>query len=166
MIPSTIGGLPTHALIIHFVVVILPAAVIAFAGIGWREPWRRTYALPVALVAIGAVIAAFIATESGEALRDQVRDAAGAAGTRADFGDHPEDGELVRNLAILFALIACAFWATMRWQGRFEAPKWLSGAIYGVGCLVGAVTVVALVSAGHSGSALVWRDLGNFVRPK
>jgi hypothetical protein len=167
LIPDEIGGLPTHPLIVHFVVILLPLAVIAFIATGWREEWRRNYALPVVLLAIAAVIAAFIATMTGEELRDDIREAARAAGTaRPNFGDHPEDGELARNVAIVFALIAAGFWALVQWGERIKPPSWAPTAAYVLGCLVGVVALFTVISAGHSGSALVWKDLGNFVSSK
>jgi len=166
LIPDTVGGLPTHALIVHFVVILMPLSVIAFAGTGWRAEFRRLYSLPVALLALAAVVAAFVASQTGEALQDQVRDAARAAGTRASFGDHPEDGELARNIAILFALISIALWAAVAYRERLKLPSWAPTALYGLGCVVGLIGIVVVISAGHSGAALVWKDLGNFVKPK
>jgi hypothetical protein len=163
LIPETVGGLPTHALIVHFVVVLMPLSILAFAGTGWRADLRRVFSLPVALLALAALVAAFVATESGEALQDRVRD---AAGTRVNFGDHPEDGELARNVAILFALISIAFWAAVAYRERLKLPPWAPTALYGLGCLVGLLGLFAVISAGHSGSTLVWKDLGNFVKPK
>ena len=166
LIPDKIGGLPTHPLIVHFVVILLPLAAIAFIGTGWKAEWRRQYSLAVALLAIGALVAAFIATETGDMLKDRIRDAARAAGTRADFGDHPDDGELARNVAILFALVAAGFWAVVQWGEQLKLPSWAPMALYAIGSIVGVVAIITVISAGHSGSALVWKDLGNFVKPK
>lgn len=161
LVPEKLLGLPTHALIIHFAVVLGPLAAVALIATGWRPQWRASFALPIALVAIAGAVAAFIATDSGEALRDSVRETARAAGTRADFGEHPEDGELARNVAALFALATIAIWGI---QERLEKlPPWAPMAAYGVSSLIGLVAIVTMVSAGHSGSALVWKDLGNFV---
>jgi hypothetical protein len=166
LIPESIGGLPTHALIVHFAVVLIPLSVLVFAATGWRESLRKVYSLPVALLALVAVVSAFVATESGEALQDHIRDAARVAGSRANFGDHPEDGEMARNVAIVFAVVAIGFWAAVSYTERLRLPAWAASALYGLGCLVGLLAVVTVIDAGHSGATLVWKDLGNFVQPK
>jgi hypothetical protein len=165
LIPDTIRGLPTHALIVHFVVVLLPLAAVSFIATGWKADWRRHYALPVMLMALAAAVAAYIATESGQALEDQIKEAARAAGTRARLGDHPDDGELARNVSFVFALVSVGFWAVVMWAEKLKLPSWAPMAVYAIGTVVGLFAIFAVISAGESGATLVWKDLGNFVKP-
>ena len=51
-------------------------------------------------------------------------------------------------------------------HSTIKPPSWAPTAAYVLGCLVGVVALFTVISAGHSGSALVWKDLGNFVSSK
>jgi hypothetical protein len=64
----TIDGLPLHPLVIHAVVVLLPLAALGAVLIAVRPSWRRTYGIPVLLIAAVGVAAVPIATTSGEQL--------------------------------------------------------------------------------------------------
>ncbi len=161
---SHVFGLPTHPLVVHMVVILVPLAAAALIATGWREQWRRTYLLPIALLAIAGAVAAFIATSTGEDLQHSIREAARAAGTRASFGDHPEEGDRARLAAIAFALCAAGFCAVVQWGQRLKLASWTVVASYALSSMVGVVAIATVVIAGHSGATLVWKDLGTFVK--
>jgi hypothetical protein len=162
---DTILGLPLHALVVHVSVILVPLAAAGHIVTGWRQKWRSSYALPLLLLALAGAAAAVLATQSGEALQSHIRTAAAAAGARARFGDHPEEGETARNFALLFAATVAAFWGLDRWGERLSIPGWTRMVVYSAASGVGLVAITTIVIAGHSGAALVWKDLGNFVRP-
>jgi len=159
-------GLPAHALIVHVAVILVPLSAISLTVAGWRAPWRRVYSLPIAGLAIIGAVAAILASGSGEALQDSVRQAARAAGASARFQDHPEQGQTAQLFAILFAVAAVALLVADRWGTRLRLPKWSPTAVYGIATVVGAVATIAIVVAGHSGATLVWKDVGTFAAAK
>jgi type IV secretory pathway VirB2 component (pilin) len=158
---KTIFGLPVHVLVVHFAVAVVPLAAIGLMATGWRTDWRTRFSFPVALVSVVGAAAAFLAAQSGGELRRSIRATAAASGRRADFGSHPSDGDIARILAILLAAAAIAIW----FNERTGKAMWPPIAIYGVGFVLAGVALATMVLAGHSGAALVWKDLGNYVRP-
>ncbi len=159
----TILGLPLHALVVHFAVVLVPGAATALIVVGSRKEWRERYLWPVALLAVIGAIAAILTASSGESLQETVEQSARAAGTRADFGSHPGEGNVAEDLAVLVAMAACGFFALQRWGQRFSVPAWGPAAAYAVSSVIALAAIIAMVVAGHSGATLVWKDLGNFV---
>jgi hypothetical protein len=163
---STLFGLPAHALLVHAAVVLVPLAAVAFAATGWRAAWRRSYSLPVALIGMAGAVSAFLAKQSGEPIRDTIREAARTGGVDARFGEHPEQGDTAFVFALLFGLAAMALWAADRYGERFNLPKWAPTAAYAGGLLLAALALWTMVAAGHSGAQLVWNDVGTFVSGK
>lgn len=161
-----IAGLPVHTLIVHLTVVAIPLAAIALIGTGWRADWRRRFGPAVVAVALIGGLAALLAAQSGEALQEGVRRSAEAAGTTARFGDHPEQGQLAEIAALALAGTAIIVWATERWRERLTLPRWTPGAAYAVALVVSVIALGTIVVAGHSGSTLVWKDLGTFAGPR
>lgn len=159
---STLAGLPAHALLVHAAVILVPLAALALVATGWKASWRKAYSLPIAILAVAGAVFAFLAKESGEPLEDAVKRAASAAGESARFGEHPEQGDTAFVFALLFALTAVAVWAVDRYQVRFSLPKWSGIAAYVVALIPAAVALTTMVIAGHSGAALVWKDVGSF----
>ncbi len=105
---------------------------------------------------------AWLAEQSGEPLEDHVKEAARAAGTQARFGEHPEQGESAFLWAAIFALMVVGFVALHVLSRRRTLPAWTGLAAYGLVSAVGAVALLTMVVAGHSGAALVWKEVGSF----
>ena len=81
--PEFIGDLPLHALVNHFVVVLLPLAV-AGAVLVAIWPWaRRRFGWLTALVAAAGAALVPVATDSGTKLKD------GLASISPDLGNNP-----------------------------------------------------------------------------
>lgn len=160
----TVLGLPFHVLVVHFAVVLVPLAALGLIVTGWKAEWRRRYAFPVASLALVGGGAAFFAAQSGGPLRRSLRTTVLAAtGHRASFGAHPGYGNLAQVFAVLFAGAAIALWATERWGEQWRLRTWAPKAFYAAGCGLGVIAIATMVLAGHSGAALVWKDLGNYV---
>jgi hypothetical protein len=159
---STLFGLPAHALLVHAAVVLVPLAAVAFAAMGWRAAWRRSYSLPVALLGMAGAVFAFLAKQSGGPIKDSLRQSARSAGLNAGFGEHPEQGDTAFVFAMLFGLATVAFWGIDRYGERFNLPKWAPIAAYAGVFLIAALATLTMIAAGHSGAQLVWNDLGTF----
>lgn len=168
---SSIFGLPAHPLFVHGAVVIVPIAVVALAATGWNASWRRSYLLPVLLLAVAGAVSAWLASESGEGVEHTVRNAAQAAGAeRPRFGDHPEEGENAYRLAVIFAIAVVAFFGVDLWSrtgARKNVPsglaRWAPLGMYAVAVIPGIIGLIMVISAGHSGAELVWKDVGNYI---
>ncbi|PFG73361.1 DUF2231 domain-containing protein [Tepidiforma thermophila] len=161
---GAIAGLPAHPLVVHAAVVLVPLAAIAHLVTGWRPAWRRSFAIPVALIGFAGAVFAWAARASGEALEDRVKDAARAVGQRARFGDHPEQGDAAFFWAMLLGLALIGF-AVLAWlERKRELPRWAPLAAWGAVVVIAAVATATMTVAGHSGAQLVWKDVGNFVR--
>jgi hypothetical protein len=136
-------------------------------AVGWRGQWRRQYGLHIAGLAMVGAVAVLLAAQTGESLEHSVREAARATGTpRVSFGDHPEQGSTARIFAVLFAIGAAGLWVLETWRERLRLQTWTAPAAYAATSVLGLAAVVTIVIAGHSGAALVWKDVGNFVSKK
>jgi Predicted membrane protein (DUF2231) len=157
---DSISGVPLHPLVVHAAVVLIPLAALALIALGWKQEWRRHYALPIALLAIAGAVAALIASATGENLESTIRQ---AAGTRVRFGDHPEQGDTAKVFAVIFAMGATGVWALEAYRERLRLQAWTATAAYAGSSVLGAIAIATIVIAGHSGAALAWKDVGNFV---
>jgi uncharacterized membrane protein len=99
-VPEFIGDLPLHALVTHFVVVLLPVAVVgAILTAIW--PWvRRRFGWLVVVVAAVAAGLVPVATNSGTNLKN------GLSSISKDLGDNPlvNRHEELANLMLWWAL--------------------------------------------------------------
>ncbi|HEX4429186.1 MAG TPA: DUF2231 domain-containing protein [Frankiaceae bacterium] len=71
-IPKTVNGVPSHPLIVHAVVVLIPLAVIGTIGIALWPAMRRYFALTVLAVGVVGGLAVPVAVLSGEDFRDRL----------------------------------------------------------------------------------------------
>jgi uncharacterized membrane protein len=158
---DTVFGIPSHPLVVHAAVVLVPLAALALVATGWRAAWRRVYYLPITLMAVAGAGAAFVAKQTGESLQHSLR----AAGKRV--GDHPQHGNIAFVAAFLFAAACVALYvyqtygeqirARLGWSDRFRLPVDEQVALYVAAIPFAALAVFAMVIAGHSGATLVWK---------
>lgn len=161
-------GLPSHPLVVHAPVVLLPVAALGVLVMLLRHAWYLRYRW--AVLALGAVgtVGAIIAAGTGEELEERVERGESRAALQA-INEHAEAGELARTLAIVF-LVALAAWVLIPWflERRAEAATdadrpatrttWLRPALMVV-CAAAAIgSVVTVVDAGHSGASSVWNE--------
>ena len=162
---NKILGLPLHALVVHFAVVLVPLAAVGVLTIAFRPDWRQRYLLPIALIAILGAGAAFVAAQSGESLESTVKASARESGASANFSEHPEQGNRAEILAIVLpaGTVGLLVMEQPLARQRGITDLQVNGAV--VACAVVAVLALgAMIIAGHSGAALVWKDVANFVR--
>ena len=167
-------GLPVHALVVHFAVILVPLAVVALIATCWRPAWRKQYILPIAVLAIAGAAAALVAAQSGGSLKHQIEREARASGQvqtvsaegeSGILGDHPEQGNIAEVTSIAFAGAATVLLGLELWGARVNATSLHFNLVYLASCGIGVLALIAMVAAGHSGATLVWKDLGNFVHP-
>ena len=174
--PENIFGLPTHVLLQHVVVVLLPvAAVAAILVVLWG--WYRHH-LGIATLVATFLVTLFVplTTQSGESLESRLPDSQVIAA-------HAATGDQVLWVAALFglclfAVVALDLWRRMptavglapaeAWLSRRapaswreRAPSWTSPAltVSRILLVVAAIAlIVVVIQAGHSGARAVWSD--------
>jgi cytochrome b involved in lipid metabolism len=141
---DTIGGLPVHALAVHFAAVLIPLSALGLAFLVLVPRFRKNFfPLVLTLLAVSTVLA-FISKESGEQLSIRV----GYPGDHASLGD------------ILFPASAGLFAAALGWFviWKTNRPKQLQ-LISGIFVVVAAIGVTVLsFLVGHSGAQSTWED--------
>lgn len=158
---DTVAGLPVHVLVIHAVVVLGPVAGLTAVAYAVRPAWRAVLRWPLAVVVALAAITALVATESGEALEGRLEGLGVGDAVRAAIEEHAERGELARNVAFVLLVVTVAAVVRLLRPG-LPTPGGPAVARVVAGALVvaGVALVVLTVLAGHSGSSVVWSEIG------
>lgn len=146
-----VNGLPVHPLVVHAVVVLLPAAVLGTIAIAVRPSWRRRYGALVLGVAAVATALIPVATSSGEALERRVGD----PGRHAALGD-----QLIWFALPLLVLVAAL--VVLDRRATRPAQELRDGAVTVVRTVAALSVVAALATAvqvyrvGDSGARAAW----------
>jgi hypothetical protein len=151
--PATVYGLPTHVLVIHAVVVLVPLVASGVIGIALVPRLRPLLRWPLLALLLPAVITVPIATQTGEDFQRKLLGTGELGGLAAEKAqEHAELGGVVLWPVLAMAVFAVALVVLdLRRAGR------------GVVTLVAALAVVASVASivqvvltGHSGATAVW----------
>ncbi len=160
-------GLPSHPLLVHIPVVLVPLGALGAIAIVARPGWRVRYGALVAIVILIGAAGAVLAAHTGEELQRQVP-------RSATLHDHVQAGDLARLAAVLFAGAAVAhvgfdWWLrtkAARDGGAAVAPhplvahRRIISAVLGTALLLTAVAAAgAMVWAGHLGAKATWGTL-------
>jgi hypothetical protein len=177
--PENLFGLPTHVLLQHVVVVLLPIVAGAALLVAFWAWYRHHLGLATLLATFLVTLSVPLTTQSGESLAGRLPDSEVIAA-------HAAAGDRVQWVAALFGLCLFAVvaldlrrrasmsaelapaeaWISRRVPAgwRDTAPTWTSAAltIARVLLVVAAIAVVVVVvQAGHSGARAVWSDYPN-----
>ena len=152
---DTIFGLPVHALVVHAVVVLLPAASITvLAAAFW--PWFRRWAgiLPL-LLSVGATVLIPVATQSGEFLETAIH-----VETLPAVQKHQQLADLMIywGIGLVIAAAGLAWWWWQSRPGKSGKPlaQPLIIAIMAVSAIAGVGTAIHVIRVGDAGSRAVW----------
>ena len=141
-------GLPTHPLVVHAAVVLLPLSALSLVVVVVWRWWRERFAglsLAGLTVSVGT---ALLAKESGERLADIV----GKPEEHADLTD------ILVPVTIVTWGVAVLWFVLRRRAGSPSAG--LPAMISGIVMALGAVAVTVLVGlVGHSGAQAAWGDI-------
>jgi len=176
-VPENLFGLPTHVLLQHVVVVLLPLAAIAAILVAlWS--WYRHHLGTATLVATFLVtLAVPLTTQSGESLASRLPD-------NQAIADHVAAGNRVLWVAALFGLCLFAVvaldlrrraadtnamlapaevWLVGRLPASWRrgAAGWISPALIVARVVLVAAAVgvlIVVIQAGHTGAHAVWSD--------
>ena len=133
-------GLPVHVLVNHFVIVLVPLFSVAFILIVVFKKLRASYSLITIIGLAFALISAFKAKQSGEALSLRV----GYPETHAWWGE---------RLVIISALL---FVIALVWYKLKNKNSVFSKLLGYVGILIAIAAIVITALAGHSGASASW----------
>jgi hypothetical protein len=161
----TIDGIPLHPLVVHAVVVLLPLAALGAIVIAARRSWRRTFGIPVLLIALAGVAAVPMATTTGT----QLWTALGVDNPLIDV--HAQRASYLLPAALAFLLLLGGAVLTEQAHARAEAgahalrdatatrPRIATG-LSVLAALVGIAVIAIVVWVGHAGSVVVWQGIG------
>ncbi|MCE0768224.1 hypothetical protein LWC35_35820 [Pseudonocardia kujensis] len=174
--PTFLTGLPLHPLVVHAVVVLVPAAVLGALVVALWSTARRRWGWPVVVLAGLAAVSVPLATSTGEGLEHNLpRTPAIAA--HAELGD-----QLLVFVAPLFVVVL-GLVLVERLRGRpaeradgpgtVVAPRssrrWIRPAIVVLAVLtvaLAAVSAVQVVRIGDSGARAAWGDVHYAPQPR
>ncbi|MGM1064285.1 DUF2231 domain-containing protein [Saccharothrix sp. Mg75] len=163
----TFFGLPTHPLLVHAVVVLLPLAAAGAVAAAVVPRWRKKYAWPLLGVTLLGVGSVPLAQASGDQLHARLASLGNPLIER-----HAELGNDLLPFALGFGVVVVALVVAGRLADRERTaatesttpvPRtWRRIAVV-VSVLVvaaGAAATVQVVRIGHSGSTAVWDGIG------
>ena len=156
-----IFGLPMHVLVIHGIVVLVPLLAVLAIAFAVLPRWRAVLRWPTAIGAVLSAVGAWVAAQSGEALLVRVSQVRSATTDFDLVRNHTDAGYRVRLVATIFMVVVLAACWLLKPSARDDVgsrPLQLVVAVLVVAASV--ALIVAVVLAGHAGSAAVWSDLG------
>lgn len=156
-----LGGLPLHALLVHFTVVIIPAAALAVVLTAVWPAARRRLGIVTPILAALALIAVPLTVNAGKWLYERVEQT-------SQVQDHKEIGTSLLPWAIALFVVAALQWV---WHRSNPTPastgnvRSRRGLRTGVTVLLmlsvliaAAGSVVTVVQIGDSGARAVWAE--------
>lgn len=146
---DTVLGLPVHVLVIHGVLVLIPAASLAAITISVVEKWRARFGYVVLALTTASLVLVPVATRSGQALKQRVN--AGGIVAR-QIRDHEAAGELLIWPVLAVWVLTVVLLVLHRRPHSRAAARVLAGVM-----VVAALAAIGqVVIAGHLGSTAVW----------
>jgi uncharacterized membrane protein len=155
-----VSGIPTHVLLVHAVVVLVPALVLTAVGYAFLPRFRARLDWLAAGLAVLAPLAAWLAGESGEELQEVLT----AKGYPAEILDrvheHAEYGERTFWFSLALGVATLLLLVVHRGHPRLPAlPRW-TGPLLAVAVLVlGVLSGVFVFLAGDTGARVVWENV-------
>jgi hypothetical protein len=153
--PATVFGLPTHAIVVHATVVLLPLASLAvLLHAFWPEARRRLGVVTPVLAGIALVLVP-LSTQSGEGLERAMRG-------NALIERHAELADGMLPWAIALFVVAVGLWLVDRRRARPSAgagPRWLPVVVSVLAVVAVVGTVQQIVRVGHAGAQATWNGV-------
>jgi ABC-type Na+ efflux pump permease subunit len=149
---TTISGLPAHALLVHFIVILAPlTAILAIMSALWPAARKRLVWLIFGLAVVTVVLTP-LTTGAGEWLEDKV-------GRSPLLHEHTELGDTMIYFAIGL-LIAAALLAVVHVREHRGKPlnSVVLWALAAVIIVFSAATAVQVYRIGDSGARATWSD--------
>jgi len=153
---NEIDGLPTHVLLVHAVVVLVPMAAVAVIASAWSDSLRRRLGVLTPLLAFGVLVLTPLTANAGEWLRDTRK-----LGELEAVRKHADLGNRLWPWVLGLFLLAVLGYVLAR---RAEAadvtttgpPRSLTLLVAAVATVVAVGAMVQTFRVGESGSRAVW----------
>ncbi|SBS76853.1 conserved membrane hypothetical protein [uncultured Mycobacterium sp.] len=150
---STFNGLPAHALLVHFIVVLAPlTAALAILCALWPAARQRLVWLVMALSVLTAALTP-LTTEAGEWLQHRLGPSP-TVNTHAELGDTM----IFFALALLVAAVLLAVVHVRAGRGQSLSTV-LSAAVAVFVVVAGVATIVQVYRIGDSGAKATWGQI-------
>lgn len=153
------AGLPTHPLIVHSAVVLVPVAAILLLVVSLNSSLRaKLGGFPAALSVI-ALIATILTRSTGEAMLELIGLSEENPGP---VTDHATFANYLAIAMIVMAVGHVAWWAvdSVKFGPRLEnQSSWLKPIAIALAILGAVGALIFVVLTGHEGAALTWQDL-------
>ena len=153
--PETVFGLPTHAIVVHATVVLLPLAALALLLHAFWPAARRRLGVVTPLLAGVALVLVPISTDSGESLEH-------AVGRSELVERHAELADGMLPWAIGLFVVAARLWLLDRRRARSSnaaEPRWLPIVASVLALVVAAGAVQQVIRVGHAGAEATWNGV-------
>jgi hypothetical protein len=148
---DTIFGLPTHALVVHAAVVLLPLAALGAIIMGFSQRFSVRFGPVVVAVAAVGTVAAFASRISGEELAARV----------GNPEAHAQAGAVLPFIAVGFLAATVLLWLLDR-RGRRD----LGTQIVAVVVIVASLILVGwTIRTGHTGAEATWKAIIDNTQP-
>jgi hypothetical protein len=153
--PTQINGLPAHVLLIHAVVMLVPAAALVLVAQAWSRPVRRWAGVGGPLLCLGALVLVPITTNAGEWLQDHLpKELAQSEPVRR----HAELGDQLLPWVIAMFVLSATVWYLGRAGREAQEKLVLVPIVVAVLATVAAGgAIVQTVRIGDSGAQAVWK---------
>lgn len=163
---DTVFGLPTHALVVHAVVVLLPLAAIGGVLVALLPRARERYGLLVAATAVAAAPSVFVAVQSGERLEERVNATLGPGEASAREAELMQAHTSIAGNLLPWALVLAVALVALIVAGyltrRPNSPGWLGvgGHFASAVVVLGAVlSLYWVIRIGDAGARAAWSDV-------
>ena len=71
---DNVDGIPTHPLVVHAAIVLVPLVLVCLIIFSFKKKWHSTFAIPTVVLAFGALVTSWLAEESGGSLEERVQE--------------------------------------------------------------------------------------------
>jgi len=150
-VSDTIFGLPTHVLVVHAAVVLLPLAALGAVIMGFSRRFSVRFGPVVVAVAAVGTVAAFASRISGEEFAERV----------GNPEEHAEAGSVLPFIAAGFLIAVVLLWLLDRRGARVLGTQ-----IVAVIVIVAALVVTGwTIRTGHSGAEASWKAIVENTQP-
>lgn len=164
--PEKLFGIPSHPLMVHMPVVLLPLCALFAIVLAVRPRLVRHYGIPFLALSLVSMVGTVLAAASGEGLQHILNERDPAIDQHAEWGDR------TRIIAIVFFVLAVAFVLAVRQLQSSEtddanresgAPTRRSPIVPALAALLSLSSVTAtaaVIYTGHTGAKSAWADAG------
>jgi hypothetical protein len=151
-----INGMPVHALVIHAAVVFVPLLALAAIVYAVVPRWRARVGWAAVLLAIAAPLTAWVATESGEALRERLVGNGLSGPPLAAVDDHMGYGELTWYFSLALGVVTLVMVFLTSRRSERPLPRAAELGLTVIMVALAAVSGYYVFRTGDSGAQAVW----------